>query len=602
MHRNAFPDDRMNAFLRTLRPALPFRALIPALLLFLPPAGAQPARRVTANQTATYDECIAFYRSLEKKYPVCRLTECGLTDAGRPLHLFVIDNDRVFDRRLMPAGKAVLLVMNGIHPGEPDGIDASMMLADDLLAGRLGRNALNHTVLCIIPAYNIGGMLNRGCCSRANQDGPEEYGFRGNARNLDLNRDFIKSDAENTRSFVRLFHRWDPDVFIDTHVSDGADYPYTMTLIATQHDKLQGPAGDYLKEKLTPALFAGMKARGDEMIPYVNTQRYGDSPDRGIYAFADHPRYSTGFAALFGTMGFVSETHMLKPFPRRVESTYRLLATLLDAVDGDAARIAAVHRETRAAFAAMHDFALDWMPDTTAFELLPFRGYEQKTRTSAITGRERIHYDRGAPYNKSIRFYDTYVPRKVVRAPACYILPAAWGEVVSRMAQNGVAMSPLPHDTVLSAEVYIIEDYTTADHPYEGRYLHSGCRVRAERQAVTFRAGDFVIPVNQGTNRYIVETLEPEGVDSWFAWGFFDAVLQQKEWFSSYVFEDKAEALLQEDPSLAGRLKAKAESDTAFANDPFQQLYFIYRNSPYFEPSFNRYPVARIPEPVDLRK
>ena len=103
-------------------------------------------------------------------------------------------------------------------------------------------------MIVIIPVYNVGGALNRGSYSRANQNGPEAYGFRGNARNLDLNRDFIKCDSRNARSFNRLFNQWKPDVFVDTHTSNGADYQYVMTLISTQKDRLGGALGEFLTQ------------------------------------------------------------------------------------------------------------------------------------------------------------------------------------------------------------------------------------------------------------------------------------------------------------------------------------------------------------------
>src|SRR5205085_10849189 len=126
-----------------------------------------------------------------------------------------------------------------------------------------------NVVLAFIPVYNIGGCLNRNSNTRVNQNGPEEYGFRGNSQNLDLNRDFTKCDSKEARSFAQLFHYLNPDIFIDNHVSDGADYQHTMTLITTQYDKL-GTLGTYLKNTFEPAIYSGMKQKGWDMVPYVN--------------------------------------------------------------------------------------------------------------------------------------------------------------------------------------------------------------------------------------------------------------------------------------------------------------------------------------------
>ena len=168
----------------------------------------------------------------------------GLTDSGKPLHIVVFSENKDFS---FNQNKAVLLVNNGIHPGEPDGIDATMMLMRDLANSKI--KVPKSTIVVAIPVYNIDGMLNRNSFSRANQNGPEAYGFRGNGRNYDLNRDFIKSDTKNSRSFQEIFHTVNPDVFLDNHVSNGADYQYTFTCIATQHERLGEKLVTFLRMK-----------------------------------------------------------------------------------------------------------------------------------------------------------------------------------------------------------------------------------------------------------------------------------------------------------------------------------------------------------------
>jgi hypothetical protein len=548
-----------------------------------------------SKRSVTYDECISFYRRLDAKYLNAKLIETGITDIGKPLHCFIISpggdfNPQSIRRKNIP----VILILNGIHPGEPDGIDASMMLADTILSTPYGKNLLVNAVLLIIPSYNVDGMLNRSCCSRANQNGPEEYGFRGNARNLDLNRDFIKCDSENARSFTRLFRTWNPHVLMDTHVSDGADYTYTMTLISTQHNKFHPLLGNFLKQQFTPALFNGMKSKGDEMIPYVNTERYGENPEKGIFGFLETPRYSTGYAALFNTLGFVAEAHMFKPFPQRVQSMYRLLVTLLEETQRYSREIVNLKHQADKACAEMKSFGLKWSVDTTRFDTLLFRGYEIRKEKSSVTGMERIRYDRSAPFERPIRFYDYFMTEIIVEKPAYYLIPQAWREIIELMALNKVEMQRLKKDTILDAELLYIEKSKNTTTPYEGHYMNTVQQMRKEIEKIKAYKGDYLIPVNQPCNRYIVETLEPQGVDSWFVWGFFDAILQQKEWFSDYVFEDIADSLLKSDRQLRSDFNSKQQTDSSFAVDAFAQLYYIYKRSPYFEKTYRKYPVVRI--------
>jgi hypothetical protein len=181
-----------------------------------------PFEKAGGKSTATYFECIRYYESLAKKFPTISIKKFNVTDAGYPLHLVLFSSDKNFDVTKWQKEKVIILVNNGIHPGEPDGIDASMMLLRDLASGKV--KAPKNVALGFIAVYNIGGALNRNSYSRVNQQGPESYGFRGNAQNLDLNRDFTKNDSRNARAFAAIYHYLKPTIFMDNHVSDGADY------------------------------------------------------------------------------------------------------------------------------------------------------------------------------------------------------------------------------------------------------------------------------------------------------------------------------------------------------------------------------------------
>ena len=230
------------------------------------------------TQTPTYFEIIDWWQKLDQQSGKVKLLTMGMTDAEFPLHLAVVANqgDYNFDN-IRKNNKRIILINNGIHPGEPDGIDASMLLARDIAINKI--KLPDNIVIAIIPVYNIGGCLNRSPDYRVDQNGPEEFGFRGNSQNLDLNRDFIKCDSKEARSFAQIFHLTDPDVFIDNHVSDGADYQHIMTLICSQHNKLGGVMGEFMNKDFEPGIYASMKEKGYDLIPYVNA--FGDSPDNG---------------------------------------------------------------------------------------------------------------------------------------------------------------------------------------------------------------------------------------------------------------------------------------------------------------------------------
>lgn len=542
------------------------------------------------NQTATYEQAIAYYKQLAKVSPHAKLLTYGTTDFGKPLHLLVLSKNKVFDPvELRKNNQRILLINNGIHPGEPEGIDASMMLARDLLKDN---HLPANVVICIIPVYNIDGSFNRSSTSRANQNGPEAYGFRGNSKNYDLNRDFIKTDSKNSAAFQEIFNTWQPEIFVDTHTSNGADYQYTMTLIPTQKDKLNPILANYLTKTMVPALYAGMKKKGYELIPYINSVE--NTPDAGITGFLETPRYSTGYAALHNSIGFMPETHMLKAYQKRVESTYQLLQTYVDLVSRDAKIIGENKRKADEAASIQKEFPLSWKLNETTYELITFKGFAAKYKPSAVSGADRLYYDRNDPYTKKIKYWNKFEPQLTVAKPEAYVIPKAWDKVIGLLKLNGVKVQELKEDQELAVDVYYIEDYKTASRPYEGHYIHNNVQLVTKKQTLKFYKGDYLVYVDQPQNRYIMETLEPQATDSFFNWNFFDSVLDQKEHYSAYVFEDTAAGLLKDDPELKTKLNQKKVKDNTFAQNPSAQLEFVYQNSNYYEKTHLRYPIARL--------
>lgn len=571
-------------------------------LIFLVCLGVQsfgqqtPFEKSQKQATATYPEVIKYYQALDKAYKQAKLISYGPTDFGAPLHLMVLSKDQTFDPALIrKQNKRILLINNGIHPGEPEGIDASMMLARDLLkGGKLSDNV----VICIIPLYNIDGSYNRSSTSRANQNGPVAYGFRGNSRNLDLNRDFIKTDSKNSESFQEIFNIWQPEIFVDTHTSNGADYQYTMTLIPTQKDKLNPVLSAYLTGQMVPSLYKQMAAKGYELIPYINSVE--ETPDSGITGFLEPARFSTGYAALHNTIGFMPETHMLKAFDKRVDATYKLLETYIAIVSRDAEEIGLNKQKADQQVTAQKVFPLEWKLNMNFYDSIPFKGYTAKQKTSAVSGSDRLYYDRNAPYEKHIKQWNKFEPSVSVTKPIAYVIPKAWTRVVELLKLNGVKVEQLSADANLPLEMYYIKDYKTVNAPYEGHYIHSAVQVNPVKQTLTFYKGDYLVYVNQAKNRYIVETLEPQATDSFFNWNFFDSVLGQKEHSSAYVFEDTAAELLKKDPELKKLLEQEKLKNPALAKSAAAQLQFVYKNSAYYEKTHLRYPVGRLTENITV--
>ena len=449
---------------------------------------------------------------------------------------------------------------------------------------------LDDVIILIVPVYNIGGMLNRNSYSRTNQNGPEAYGFRGNARNLDLNRDFIKADSRNTRAIHALFNRWKPDIFIDTHTSNGADYPYTMTLITNIKERLAPSIRTLLYDDMLPHLFDEMESSGWEMIPYVHART---TPDEGIAVFNDLPRYSMGYGALHHIPSFTTEAHMLKPFKDRVLSTLQFLKTIVSYAATHKKKIRMARNEALIHTRRLEKATLSWSLDLDHPSTLNFKGYTPRREVSAVTGKERLRYDHSAPFEKNIPYYNRYNKDIEVNIPHTYVLPQAYVEIAELLRSNGVMIKRSRRDSLASSQSYRIIDFQTRQ-AYEGHYLHYDVQVEEVTTPYEVHSGDYVISTDQDARRYIVETLEPQAPDAFFAWNFFDGILMQKEYFSPYVFEDTAARLLATDASLKERFEEKKAIDTEFAVDAYAQLKFIYMNSPHYEDTHMCYPVGRL--------
>ena len=541
-------------------------------------------------ETATYFETIEFYKNLAAVYPTISIDSIGITDAGKPLHIITYNKDGVFKFSEIRKNKSILLINNGIHPGESDGIDATMLLYRDLAEGKI--ETPKKTALVTIPIYNIGGSLNRNSTTRTNQNGPKAYGFRGNARNFDLNRDFIKSDTKNAKTFAQIFHLVKPDVFIDNHVSNGADYQYTLTHLFTQHNKLGGDLGHYLHTKMMPNLEQKLAKKKWDITPYVNV--YNKTPDNGFSQFFDSPRYSTGYTTLFNTLGMMVETHMLKPYKQRVYGTYELMKSMIEIIENDGETIKKLRVEAYNKLMAQKTYPLHWEIDTTKNSQLNFKGYEGEMITSEITGKNRLKYNRNRPFEKTVNYQNYFKPTTEITVPKAYIIPQGWYNIIELLKLNNTEITKLKKDSTLVVESYKIEEYESRKTPYEGHYLHFNTSVSTTKQTITFKKGDYLVKTGQPNYRYIIETLEPQASDSFFNWNFFDTILQQKEGFSAYVWEDKALELLKSNAELKIKFETKKEEDSLFNNNWYQQLNWLHKHSENYEKAHLQYPVYRV--------
>lgn len=542
-----------------------------------------------SNETPTYNQLVSFYKNLSAKYDDISLFNFGNSDYGEPLFVCVLNAVQDSTATFKNARNGLsLLVNNGIHPGEPCGINASMQLAKDFTKlNELQKKAF--PIVAIVLSHNVGGTFNRSSTSRVNQVGPEEYGFRGNARNYDLNRDFIKMDTENAWAFTRLFHALDPDVFVDTHTTNGADYSYVLTYIHPINEVLPPSLKSLTVNELIPHLTEKLKTNWQyDLFPYVVLK--DRTLDKGIVSFDSSPRYSIGYTQLFNTISLITEAHMLKPFEERVKSTYAFLVEVVEWMHENNSTIKTARKEAFEYQINKDKWKYNFQRTENADSIF-FKGFEWNFQPSKITGKERLKYNSDKPWNEHIPFYNEFTTKDFLEVPSYYIVKNSEKEILKRLKVNRVEMKQLQQDTTIFVRAQFVEDFSTIKLPFEGHYLHYDTKVQLQPKQVQFRKGDWLISTNQRAANFLHNVLFAEMTDSYFNWNFMDSYLNQKEYFSPYLFEETAEQLLASDSELKKNFEQKKLEDKEFADKAYDQLYYIYQNSKYFEKSYRILPV-----------
>jgi zinc carboxypeptidase len=571
-----------------------------------------PAEAADYRTTPRYEETMAYARRIAAAAPrSVRIEKFGKTGEGRDLVVVIASKDGLFDpAALRKAGRPIVLIQNAIHAGEMDGKDASLALLRDLVVTKEKAAVLGGTVVLVIPIYNADGHERFGPYNRINQNGPEKMGWRTQARNLNLNRDYLKADAPETRAFLKLWNRWLPDLFVDTHTTDGADFAYDTTYALDVGPDVFPPLAEWKRNVLAPYLEESVGRTGHLIAPFILLKDDSD-PSKGLVIGQAAPRFSTGYMILQNRTGVLVETHMLKDYKTRVTGTYELLRAILEVVNRDAAALVKVNRDADAATIAAgkkHDpagiFPLRLEADGKT-EDFTYRGYQVKHEQSEISGVLRTQYLR-EPLQITVPRQTSLKVTRAVAPPAAYIVPAAWAPVIEVLTAHGLKMKRTSHVWVTEVDTYRCEGARWLDRPFEGHQILFWPGEGAQptpapqvacspaRETMSFPAGSAVVPLDQRAARVAIHFLEPDGPDSALAWGFFNAIFEKKEYAEAYVMETIAREMLAKDPKLKEEFEAKLAGDRSFAESSEARLGFFYKRSPWWDTHLGLYPVGRL--------
>lgn len=551
-------------------------------------------------ETPRYDETIAYCRRLDAASDWVSYQSFGKSPQGRDLPLVIVDKDGYFTpESARKAGKAVVLIQSGIHAGEIDGKDASLMLIRDMVITKQLSALLDSVTVLFIPIFNVDGHEKFGPYNRMNQNGPKEMGFRATAQNLNLNRDFLKADAPEMRAWLALFNRWLPDFLVDNHVTDGADHQYVLTYGIETNGNVAEPLRRWTAEKLAPTLEAQMAA---EEMPIMRYFSMKERPDlrNGLVMQPYSPRYSTGYGAVQNRVFMLVEMHALKDYRTRVTGNYVFLKHLLAYLNAQKANLLKINQlsdELTAHQLSGTVLPLDYVVDYRDTSWVDFLGIDYELVPSEISGDLWVKFN-GKPATFRVPVFDHSTVNDSAVVPYAYLIPQEWQTQIEILKQHGVAVHRLAAEMSLTVESYQLNNPTWRSQPFEGHFRME-VTPQVIREQRTYPPGTAVVLMNQRTNRVVAALLEPHAPDSYISWGMWNTIFERKEYGEDYILEKVAREMLEKDPSL------KAAFDAALANNPdmaenrWARLYFFYARTPYYEKT-GIYPVGKLMEKVAL--
>jgi hypothetical protein len=572
-----------------LPPELPWSGKSKSLLIPATDSWATPFEQSGLNQTPRYDETVAWLQKLVDAAPELKRVSIGTTLEGRDIVMILASSARRFSSQdFIASRKATVLIQACIHAGEPDGKDAGLMLLRDMTVKGSKRELLEKVNVLFVPIYNADGHERSSRFGRINQRGPFETGWRTNARNLNLNRDYAKLDAPETRSIVQVMNQWQPDIYLDLHVTDGADYQYDITWAFASRAQYSPATARWFESNLEPILVHDLEMMGHMTTRYINFIDDLD-PTKGLEGGALLPRFSTGYSDIRHLPGLLVETHSLKPYAQRVTGTYVLLESALKVAGEDTAALRRAIAEDCAEKGS--EFVTKWGTSDQPPPQIQFLGVEYKRTESPISGGPKIEW-LGNPVTMEIPGQPGVAPRAKVLKPAAYWVPRQWNDVIDRLRAHGIPMETIQEPKELEVEMYRVHAPKISKEPFEGHVNAIGT-FAAEHRVEKFLPGSVRVPVLAPFGDLVCALLEPASEDSFFSWGFFLEIIQATKYVEAYVMEPMAEKMLEKDPALALEFEEKLKLDNRFRDNPKERLQWFYQQTPFYDDRAGLYPVAR---------
>jgi hypothetical protein len=482
--------------------------------------------RTGGRETSSSAAVASFLDSLERRGAPFRFGSLGTTTEGRPIPLVIAATPGVQGPAdAQGSGRVVIWLQANIHGGEVEGKEAAQMILRDLAFGPL-RPLLDSVVILVIPNYNPDGNDSwaAGDVNRPGQNGPALVGRRADGLNLDLNRDYVKMEAPETRGAAVLIDAWQPDLFIDLHTTNGSYHGYALTYSPGLNPN-DTPANAFIRDKFLPTIRQRMKSRhGLEVFPYGNFRnQMADSLILGWETYDARPRFGTNWTGLRGRMAILSEAYSNDPFPRRITSTYAFVQEILTLVAADRSGI----KRLVAQSARLR-------PDSVAVRSVLGPPVQQPVIAEVTTP----DGDGDGPYARRKRtgefrtirmpVYDHFVASRREARPVAYLIPASLPDVAALLVRHGVQVERLDAPWQGPAERFRLDSISAQPYAFEGHRTVSVAGAWLDAAPYAAPAGSYLVRTDQALGTLASYLLEPASEDGVVTWNLVDRLLTMR--------------------------------------------------------------------------
>jgi len=486
------------------------------------------------QETSTYADVINFIKALQSKTDLMHLEYMGKSLEGKDIPVVVMADPKVSSpEEAEQSGKPVMYIQGNIHSGEVEGKEILQIMMREILLGDK-KYLLKDQIIVFAPIYNTDSNDKMDVqVRRSQEESPQKTGIRANSQGWDLNRDGMKMEALETNAMIQnVILKWDPEIFVDLHTTNGTWHGYSLTWAPSYHSAGEKAPYELTWNEMLPEVTQKVKEEyGVYLGPYGGYSLRQGWPPKALYTYNHHPRYLVNQMGLRNKIGILSEAFAHERLYQRMNSTKAFVTEILEYTNENGKRIAQINESaTQSAIQNVLDnagkkkkgvrFRMIPLEDTFTLRTYNYIPYvTAEGDTSYIRSGEIIEVPDVQNYSKFEATVESTIPRG-------YIIPKEMKAIADHLKKQGVIVSEIESRKEYKGEVFEITKFEKSQRQFEG---HNMARVEGDFKESTKMAneGDFLVDMAQPLTNLIFYMLEPQSDDGLVTWNFFDEYFEK---------------------------------------------------------------------------